>query len=161
MADNVINPEVVTPATPEIVTPAAPIEAPETGHLDHLSKVFNRTFTDADLNNILQWAEAKGNPALDEILVAVDSSDATVANKALETMYNIYQLAASKTPTGSTLSSRIKKATLNATTHQPATPVTPAAATMEEVTANIVASASKTGRIPSPAEVLAAHGIKL
>jgi peptidoglycan hydrolase-like protein with peptidoglycan-binding domain len=157
MADEVI-------PTPEVVPPPAPVAAPATvaetpkDPLKHLEGVFNRPFTEADLGSILTWAEGMGNPAIDKILSEVDAADNAESLAALESLVNFHALAATKQPPVRSLSSRLKKASLDSTAREP--PAGPAP-TVEEVTASLIATARATGREPTPQEVLAAHNIKL
>lgn len=159
-----------TPAAAAVTAPAAtpapatdPVTPPEAANdpIKHISEIFKRPFTEVEVGSMVTWAEGKGNPALDTMLEEMDSDDAKVANKALETLVNVYNLAAAQQPTGTKLSQRVKKAALASTAHQPAAPAPAAGPTVEDVTKSLVDNANKTGREPTPAEVLAAHGIKL
>ena len=110
---------------------------------------------------MLTWAEGKGNPALDAILDKIDGTDQTEATKALTELVHIHALAATTQPAVRSLTARLKKASLDTTARQPATPTPGPAPTPSEVAETLLAKARKTGVEPTVAEVLAANGITL
>ena len=155
MSENVT----VAPA-PEAM--ATPNPAPETVVLaptEQLEKVFNRRFTEADLGAITSHAESRENPALDKLLDNVDAVDPAVVNQALEDLYKWYSLEAGFSKPGSSLRSRLKKATLDATARQAPAPAPAPAPTAPQITSALIAQARKSGIEPTVAQVLAAHGI--
>jgi hypothetical protein len=167
MSDPIVDPTPAAPA-PAAPAPAAPAPAAPTAPavtaldpLKALEKTFNRSFTEAELGTMLTWAEGKGNPALDAIIDKIDGADPEAATKALTELVHIHALAATTQPAVRSLTARLRKASLDTTARQPATPAPGPEPTPAEVTEALLVKARKTGVEPTVAEVLAANGITL